>query len=68
MYAIRSYYDSYAATMLTDGSVIASFAERRAEIARQLADAAAKAGVNLKPIEDDALLDEVTALVSYNFV
>ena len=55
--------DSYAATMLKDGSVIASFAERRDEIARQLAAAAAKAGANLKPIDDDALLDEVTALV-----
>ena len=55
--------DSYAATMLRDGSVIASFAERRDEIARQLAAAAAQAGANLKPIEDDALLDEVTALV-----
>jgi glycyl-tRNA synthetase beta chain len=43
--------------------VIASFAERRAEIVRQLAAAAAKAGPNLKPIEDEALLDEVTALV-----
>ncbi|WP_028995151.1 glycine--tRNA ligase subunit beta [Azonexus hydrophilus] len=53
--------DSYAETLLKDGSVIASFAERRAEIARQLAAAAAKAGG--KPIEDDALLDEVTALV-----
>ena len=55
--------DSYAATLLKDGSVIASFAERRAEIARQLEAAAAQAGANLKPIEDDALLDEVTALV-----
>ena len=53
--------DSYAATLLKDGAVIASFAERRAEIARQLAAAAAKAGG--KPIDDDALLDEVTALV-----
>lgn len=53
--------DSYAATLLKDGSVIASFAERRAEIARQLAAAAAQAGG--KPIDDDALLDEVTALV-----
>ena len=53
--------DSYAATLLKDGSVIASFAERRAEIVRQLEAAAAKAGG--KPIEDDALLDEVTALV-----
>ena len=55
--------DSYAATLLKDGSVIASFAERRAEIARQLEAAAAQAGANLKPIEDEALLDEVTALV-----
>src|SRR5574343_1009289 len=55
--------DTYAATMRRDGAVIAAFAERKAEIARQLAAAAAKAGANLKPIEDDALLDEVTALV-----
>jgi glycyl-tRNA synthetase beta chain len=41
--------------------VIASFAERRAEIVRQLQAAAAKAG--LQPIDDEALLDEVTALV-----
>ncbi|MGA8879260.1 MAG: glycine--tRNA ligase subunit beta, partial [Azonexus sp.] len=47
--------------LASDGAVIASFAERRAEIARQLAIAAAKAGG--KPIDDDALLDEVTALV-----
>ncbi len=53
--------DSYAATMLKDGSVIASFAERRSEIVRQLEAAAAQAGG--KPIEDEALLDEVTALV-----
>jgi glycyl-tRNA synthetase beta chain len=53
--------DSYAEQMKTEGAVIASFAERRAEIVRQLNAAAAKE--NLKPIEDDALLDEVTALV-----
>ena len=53
--------DEYAAKLATEGAVIASFAERRAEIARQLVAAAAKAGG--KPIEDDALLDEVTALV-----
>ncbi len=53
--------DSYAATLQKDGAVIASFAERRAEIARQLEAAAAKAGG--KPVDDDALLDEVTALV-----
>ena len=55
--------DSYAATLAKDGAVIASFAERKAEIARQLAAAAAKVGGGCKPIEDDALLDEVTALV-----
>jgi glycyl-tRNA synthetase beta chain len=55
--------DSYAATLAQDGAVIASFAERKAEIARQLAAAAAKVGGGCQPIEDDALLDEVTALV-----
>ena len=53
--------DEYAAKLATDGAVIASFAERRAEIVRQLEAAAEKAGG--KPINDDALLDEVTALV-----
>jgi glycyl-tRNA synthetase beta chain len=53
--------DSYAEQLKTEGAVIASFAERRAEIERQLNAAAAKQ--NLKPIEDEALLDEVTALV-----
>ena len=55
--------DAYAETLRRDGAVIASFAERRAEIERQLAAAAARAGSALQPIEDDALLDEVTALV-----
>ncbi|MDB5963503.1 MAG: glycine--tRNA ligase subunit beta [Polaromonas sp.] len=55
--------DSYAATLLEDGAVIAGFAERRAEIARQLAAAAARVGGGVQAIEDDALLDEVTALV-----
>ncbi len=55
--------DSYAATLAKDGAVIASFAERKAEIARQLAAAAQKVGNGARPIEDDALLDEVTALV-----
>jgi len=53
--------DTYAEQLKTEGAVIASFAERRAEIERQLNAAAAEQ--NLKPIEDDALLDEVTALV-----
>ena len=55
--------DSYAATLQKDGAVIASFAERKAEIARQLAAAAAQVGNGARPIEDEALLDEVTALV-----
>ncbi len=53
--------DCYALQMESEGAVIASFAERRAEIVRQLQAAAEPLG--LKPIEDDALLDEVTALV-----
>lgn len=55
--------DHYAATLLKDGAVIASFAERKAEIARQLQAAASKVGGGVRPIEDEALLDEVTALV-----
>ena len=53
--------DSYADQLRDEGAVIASFAERRAELQRQLAEAAAREG--LRPIEDEALLDEVTALV-----
>ncbi len=55
--------DSYAETLAKDGAVIASFEERRAEIVRQLQAAAMKVGGGCKPIDDDALLDEVTALV-----
>ncbi|MCU7372339.1 glycine--tRNA ligase subunit beta [Paucibacter sp. O1-1] len=51
--------DSYAAQMREQGAVIAGFAERRAEIARQLQAAAG----GLAPIDDEDLLDEVTALV-----
>jgi glycyl-tRNA synthetase beta chain len=55
--------DQYAQVLKTDGAVIASFAERRAEIERQLQAAASRVGGGVRPIEDDALLDEVTALV-----
>ena len=55
--------DSYAQQLRDEGAVIASFAERRAEIVRQLAAAAAKVGGGARAIEDEALLDEVTALV-----
>src|SRR5471030_3306923 len=53
--------DSHAAQLADEGSVIAGFAERRAEIVRQLTAAAARQG--LAPIQDDALLDEVCGLV-----
>jgi glycyl-tRNA synthetase beta chain len=53
--------DSYAAQLRDDGAVIASFDDRRAEIDAQLAAAAAKEG--LRPIDDEELRDEVTALV-----
>jgi glycyl-tRNA synthetase beta chain len=55
--------DAYADTLARVGAVIASFDARRAEIARQLAAAAEQVGGGCRPIEDDALLDEVTALV-----
>ena len=55
--------DHYAQQMADEGAVIASFVARRSEIARQLAEQAAAAGTGLRPIDDDALLDEVTALV-----
>ena len=53
--------DSYESQILEEGRVIASFAKRREEIARQLAEAARKTGGS--PVDDEALLDEVTALV-----
>jgi len=53
--------DHYAKQLETQGAVIASFASRHAEISRQLQHAAAQQG--LVPIDDAALLDEVTALV-----
>ena len=60
---VLAHADHYAHTLCTDGAVIASFAERKAEIARQLAAAAARVGEGAHPIDDAALLDEVTALV-----
>jgi glycyl-tRNA synthetase beta chain len=53
--------DSYASQLEAEGAVIAGFARRRDEIVRQLAAAARKE--HLQVIQDDALLDEVTALV-----
>ena len=53
--------DSYAEQLRHEGAVIASFAERRAELLRQLTAAAALQGLTTS--DDDALVDEVTALV-----
>ncbi len=55
--------DHYALQLAEEGAVIAGFEARRAEIARQLAQAAQDVGNGVEPIHDDALLDEVTALV-----
>ena len=55
--------DSYAEQLREEGAVIASFTERRADIARQLQAAAQRIGGGVRPIDDEALLDEVTALV-----
>ncbi|MDA7417005.1 glycine--tRNA ligase subunit beta [Xenophilus arseniciresistens] len=55
--------DSYALQLQEEGAVIAGFEARRNEIARQLAAAAVAVGGGVEPIQDDALLDEVTALV-----
>ena len=60
---VIAHADAYAATLRTDGAVIASFAERRADIVRQLAEAADHVGNGAHAIEDEALLDEVTGLV-----
>jgi len=58
---VLQHADHYAQQLLEQGAVIASFEQRHGEIARQLQHAAAQQG--LTPIEDAALLDEVTALV-----
>ena len=53
--------DTYETQLLEQGAVIASFTQRRAEIQRQLNEVAQREGA--KPVDDEALLDEVTALV-----
>ena len=55
--------DAYPETLLQQGAVVASFAQRRADIEHQLAAAASRVGGGVRAIEDAALLDEVTALV-----
>jgi glycyl-tRNA synthetase beta chain len=60
---VLAHADRYADTLAEDGAVIAGFDARRAEIVRQLDAAAAQVGGGVRAIEDEALLDEVTALV-----
>ena len=55
--------DHYEDILLQQGAVIASFDKRKALIQHQLREAAKKAGEGLRPIEDEALLMEVTGLV-----
>lgn len=55
--------EAYEPTLRAEGKVIADFAERRAEIERQLQEKAAAEGGVLG--EHAALLDEVTALVEH---
>lgn len=55
--------EAYEPTLLAEGKVIPHFAERRADIERQLLAAAAREGASLGEYAD--LLDEVTALVEH---
>jgi glycyl-tRNA synthetase beta chain len=55
--------DAYEETLRAEGKVIADFAERRAEIERQLRAEAARQNAGLGEYHD--LLDEVTALVEH---
>ena len=55
--------DSYAQQLQDEGAVITHFAQRRAEIVRQLTAAAVREQLTL--LDDDDLLDEVTALVEH---
>jgi glycyl-tRNA synthetase beta chain len=58
---VLQHADHYAEQLETQGAVIASFAKRHGEIVRRLQATASAEG--LTPIDDAALLDEVTALV-----
>ena len=58
-----SHADHYEQTLLEQGAVIASFDQRKALIQQQLHQVAQAAGEGLKPIQDEALLMEVTGLV-----
>jgi len=57
--------DQYEEQMKIEGAVIVSFEERKALIKNTLNEKAASLSNQLTPIEDEDLLDEVTALVEY---
>jgi glycyl-tRNA synthetase beta chain len=58
--------DEYESRLRGEGKVIADFSARRARIEEQLKARAAELGCSLQP--DEALLDEVTALVEWPVV
>ena len=58
---VLRHVDGYVAQLATEGAVIVAFEDRRGEIVRQIRAAAER--LELTPIDDPALLDEVTALV-----
>ncbi|STZ76801.1 glycine--tRNA ligase subunit beta [Bergeriella denitrificans] len=58
--------ESYADTLKTEGKVVASFAERKAAIQTALNEHAGR--LNARVAADEALLDEVTALVEWPVV
>ena len=58
-----SHADHYEQELLEQGAVIASFDKRKVQIQQQLLQVAQAAGEGLKPIQDEALLMEVTGLV-----
>jgi glycyl-tRNA synthetase beta chain len=57
--------DQYKEQMKTEGNVIVSFEERKTLIKNSLNDKAANFSNQLTPINDEDLLEEVTALVEY---
>ena len=57
--------DEYAHQMRVEGSVIVSFEERKVLIKNSLKEKALSLSNQLAPIDDEGLLEEVTALVEY---
>jgi len=60
---VIAHADAYAQTLERDGAVIAGFDARRDEIVHQLGAACDRLGGGVHVVDDQALLDEVTALV-----